>query len=261
MKRILILLFCTMIFISCTSQRSENKKALINNIKALENKTEVELNNITPFEWDIVYSFGPYTTKEEVQETIGFKGNVGETVNEGMPHLVFVKDKEIVCEIIGYPSNLGIDINTFSSSINAEDNVVFKVKNETGFVYLSEKTVNLTEDRIWNTIKEREWSTLEDGFAGYGIYFYEKNNIKYALSMIYGSGIPVIHTYKSEVIIKDNTVFFDFPNYLVFTKSAEKEPIRIGLLYKDDILYFGSKKLEKIFKYNPEYNHYDEFIE
>ena len=261
MKRIIILMMCVLSLVACTSQRSTNEKRFVDNIKVLSDETEIELKDVTPFEWDTVYSFGPYTSREKVQETIGFEAKVNETVSEGMLHLVFVKDKEVVCEIIGHPTNLGIAINTFSNSINVEDNIVFKVKNETGFVCLSEKTTNLTEDGIWNTIKEREWSTLEDGFAGYGIYFYEENNTQYALSMIYGSGIPVIHTYKSEVTIEDNMVYFDFPNYLIFTKSAVKEPIRIGLLYKDDVLYFGSKKLEEIFKYNPEYNHYDEFIE
>ncbi|TCO68091.1 hypothetical protein [Marinisporobacter balticus] len=259
MKRMIVLMMCVLILVACTSQRSTNEKKFTDTIKELRDETEIGLKDITPFEWDTVYSFAPYTSKKMVQEIIGFKAKVSETVSEGMPHFVFVKDKEVVCEIIGYPSNLGININTFRSSINSEDNVVFKVRKETDIVYLIEKTTKLTEDEIWNTIKKREWSTLEDGFAGYGIYFYEKNDTKYALSMIYGSGLPVIHTYKSEVIIKDNIISFDFPNDLI-VKGEEKEPVRIGLIYKDDILYFGSKNLKEIYKYNPEYNHYDEFI-
>ncbi len=244
MKKIIILLICILMLVSCTSQQDENEKAFINNIKALKNETEITLNDITPFEWDIVYSFDKYTSKEEVQETIGFKANVGETVSEGMPHLVFVKDNEVVCEIIGYSNNLGVDLNIFSSSINASDNIVFKVKNTSDIVCLSEKTIDLTQKEIWSTIENKEWSTFECGWnCGYGIYFYTENDTKYALCKTYGSGLPVVNTYKSEVKLKDNMIYLDFPVHLIEGTNISDEVIEIVLVYKDNILYFGDIKL------------------
>ncbi len=259
MKKIIVLFFCILMLVACTSQQNENEKAFINNVKALKNETEVTLNDITPFEWDTVYSFGPYTSKEEVQETIGFKANVGETVSEGMPHLVFVKDKEVVCEIIGYPSNLGIDIKSFSSSINAKDNIVFKVKNSSDIICLSEKITDLTEEEIWSTIENKEWSTYECGFVGCGIYFYTENDTKYALSMGYGSGVAVVGTYKSEVKLEDNMVYLDFPAYLTGGQGISDEVIEIVLVYKDNILYFGDIK----FEFDPENptSSYDKWME
>jgi len=256
LKKIILIFVCALILVSCTSQQTDNTNALITNIKALENKTEVMLKDITPFEWETVYSFGPYTSKEEIQKIIGFKADVGETVNEGMPHLIFVKDQEVVCELLGYPSNLGISINTFSNEIKAEDNLFFKVNNEEKIVYLTEITTDLTEDEIWKIIENREWTT-----GMYGIYFYKENNIKYSLVMIYGSGLPVIDTLKSEIMIVENMIFLDFPNHKVNDdNSVSKEVARIALQYKDDVLYFGETKLEEIFEYNSEYNHYDEYI-
>lgn len=58
-----------------------------------------------------------------------------------MPHLVFIKDNEVVCELLGYPSNLIIDIPTLRSSIARDDNVVFKVEKKDSIVSLRKKSI------------------------------------------------------------------------------------------------------------------------
>lgn len=64
------------------------------------------LSHFTPFEWDIVYSFSPYTPKELIYETIGYKWDrISKTVNEGMNQLVFMNNGEVVCYLYGYPGN------------------------------------------------------------------------------------------------------------------------------------------------------------
>ncbi len=45
----------------------------------------VNLTDITPFEWDIAFSFEPYTSKDTIYETVGYKwDDISETVSEGM---------------------------------------------------------------------------------------------------------------------------------------------------------------------------------
>ena len=84
-----------------------NKKSFENNIKAIS-ENEISLNTLTPFSWDKLYSFAPYTSKEKMESIIGFKSSeVKETVNEGMQQLLFVKNGKIVCSIVGYSENLG----------------------------------------------------------------------------------------------------------------------------------------------------------
>jgi hypothetical protein len=78
-----------------------------------------DLSQWTPFEWDTLYSFAPYTTKEKIYEVIGYKwDNIIETVNEGMNQIVFVKDNEVVCYLYGYPENikLGFDFGGYEGS-------------------------------------------------------------------------------------------------------------------------------------------------
>ena len=97
----------------------------------------VNLSNITPFEWDIVYSFDPYTSKDTIYETVGYKwDNISETVSEGMNQIVFLKDGKVVCYLYGYPENNGYGIYftsenntgiTYASVLSVEDDLTFEV--------------------------------------------------------------------------------------------------------------------------------------
>jgi hypothetical protein len=253
LKKLILLFTCVLILVGCAVQQNEYEQAFIKNIKALDDKTEVVLNDITPFDWDVVYSFAPYTSKEDIQKTIGFEAKVQETVNEGMLHLIFVKDKKVEYEIMDYPSNLGINIITFSDSICYKDNAHFKVKTEEDIIYL-------TEDNVWSSIENKEWSTHSMHWGiGSGVYFYSENAIKYAVSMAYGSGVAVIDAYTSEVTIQGNKITFDIPNRLISNDLPKDETSEISLLYNNDGLLFDKIK----FEYNPEYPtfHYDQWIE
>jgi hypothetical protein len=65
-----------------------------------------DLSQFTPFKWDALYSFSPYTPKEEIYKIIGYKwDNISETVSEGMNQIVFAKDGKVVCYLYGYPEN------------------------------------------------------------------------------------------------------------------------------------------------------------
>ena len=63
----------------------------------------ITLEEIVPFEWDEVYTFDPYTSREEIAETIGFDSQeIKEPVSEFMTQLIFVKDDKIVSCICKY---------------------------------------------------------------------------------------------------------------------------------------------------------------
>jgi len=104
----------------------------------------IKLNEIVPFNWDCVYTFEPYTTKDEIENTLGFKSNaVKETINEGMVQLIFTKDKKIISSICGYGNNLGYIVNFKKTNnnaynrINYTDDATFTAKNEDKIVKLS----------------------------------------------------------------------------------------------------------------------------
>ncbi|MHA0858088.1 hypothetical protein ACH8E3_14530 [Paenibacillus sp. CMAA1364] len=72
------------------------------------------------------------------------------------------------------------------------------------------------------SIENREWEN-DEKFVGTGMYFFEENNKKYCLFMLYGSGLPVIGHYKSEVKIKSNQEMeIEVPKYMVELKATDQ---------------------------------------
>ncbi|MFD6211402.1 hypothetical protein [Peribacillus sp. NPDC060253] len=104
----------------------------------------INLVDVTPFDWDVVYSFGPYTPKDHIYETVGYKwDNISETVNEGMNQIVFLNDGKVVCYLYGYPENNGYGISFKSENykdagdmLNIKDDLNFQVERSDSVVYL-----------------------------------------------------------------------------------------------------------------------------
>ena len=84
-----------------------------------------------------MYSFDPYTSKDTIYQTVGYKWDtISETVNGGMNQLVFMKNKKVICYLYGYPANNGYgiffnsegdDISTPASVLSVGDDLIFQV--------------------------------------------------------------------------------------------------------------------------------------
>lgn len=109
----------------------------------------VYLNDVVPFAWDTLYSFGPYTSKEEREAVIGFASDsIQENMfNEGMVDLLFVKDGKVVASVLGYPENLGYDVELNEPiedceieayRVTAAEDAMFFVERENGIVKLTQ---------------------------------------------------------------------------------------------------------------------------
>lgn len=125
-----------------------NAGLLKEEVMAIEQSVEtINLLDLTPFEWDVAYSFAPYTTKDTIYETVGYKwDNISETVSEGMNQIVFLKDGKVVCYLYGYPQNNGYGIFfhsknetvvTSSSVLSSKEDLIFEVKRSDGVLILS----------------------------------------------------------------------------------------------------------------------------
>ena len=103
----------------------------------------VVLNEIVPFDWDAVYTFAPYLTRDEMAKIIGFKsGSLRETVNTRTVQLVFVKNATVVSSVCGYGEILGYSVGFTAwegdyAKITVGDHAVFAVENKEGIVRLS----------------------------------------------------------------------------------------------------------------------------
>lgn len=118
-----------------------NNRRLAQSMKNITTDT-VCLNKVVPFEWDQVYDLGqnpgPYAGREDIEKVIGFRSQDIEEnqINEGMLHLLFVKDQKVVACVLGYPENLGYGIS-MDSSLSCEENAWFRVMQEQGVTWLS----------------------------------------------------------------------------------------------------------------------------
>lgn len=118
-----------------------NNKKLGNSLQTIDREM-VQLNDVIPFVWDTLYTFEPYQSKEELEKIVGFKSaDIKENnINEGMVHLLFVKDKNVVASILGYSNNLGYSIDFPSNGgwkVTFAENVHFKVAKVDGITTLT----------------------------------------------------------------------------------------------------------------------------
>jgi hypothetical protein len=109
-----------------------NAKKLSNAFNIISGDARIDnLSQFTPFEWDTLYSFDPYTSKDEIYKTIGYKWDqISETVNENMNQIVFMKDRKVVCYVFGYPeyNKIGFDFGEYDGSyikLLSEDKLTF----------------------------------------------------------------------------------------------------------------------------------------
>ena len=97
-----------------------------------------------------------------------------------------------------------------------------------------------TTNKVWETILNQEYFAFNE-WAGEGLFFYEEESIKYCDYMLFGSGMPVVGLFKSEVIfIEENQLMISIPNWIVRDQDNtindvySIEWMEIILVYEDD---------------------------
>ena len=123
----IVILTFNFFYFNMNNTSNEHDTAIFeaNIIKLSKNHSIISLNEITPFEWEKVYFFPPYTPKSEIFKSIGFRcGGIFETYNEGMMQIVFTNKNKVVCNISGYNSKFYIHS---SKNLLSKDNPKFIV--------------------------------------------------------------------------------------------------------------------------------------
>lgn len=93
-----------------------NSTITINTNNLVSRLTNVKGNGVMQellsFDYDKVYVFEPYQTKEDMQKLIGFKFNdLKETTDSGMMNILFVKGSEPIAYVYGSPMVNGYYLN------------------------------------------------------------------------------------------------------------------------------------------------------
>lgn len=110
----------------------KNYHSLKKEVLSIDQSAEkVNLLDVTPFEWDNVHFFKPYTPVQEIYATVGYEwDSITETVSEGMNQIVFLNGGEVVCYVYGYPVNNRFGIFYSGITLNVNDNLDFRVTRE-----------------------------------------------------------------------------------------------------------------------------------
>lgn len=104
----LIVIISIFIFISRNSELNKNNRYLTDKLLDSVSDTSGTAEELFNFDYDEVYVFRPYQSKNEMEKQIGFKSRVlKETVSEGMMNILFLKDNSPVAYLYGYGQNNG----------------------------------------------------------------------------------------------------------------------------------------------------------
>ncbi|MDO5406273.1 MAG: lysozyme inhibitor LprI family protein [Eubacteriales bacterium] len=141
-----------------------NNRKLAKSVKSVNSDT-VFLNDIVPFVWDTLYTFGPYQSKKEIEEIIGFSSvDIRENdINEGMVHLLFVNGDRVAASVLGYSSKLGYAID-FTSKITYDENARFHVAKIDGI-----QTLTYQREYLPQPVYPLEASELEKAVGDAGL--------------------------------------------------------------------------------------------
>ncbi|MBQ4530467.1 MAG: hypothetical protein IJA36_07650 [Lachnospiraceae bacterium] len=141
-----IVIFVVFMLVACllacgNNTINSNAESFGNNVRKIES-TQVELGDLTEFEWDYLYTFSPYTPKETIEDVVGFESKDirGNIVSEGTVYLLFVKDNKVVANVCSSVDSLGYHISFGSYDkylcIESSKKAVFSVETEDNVKYL-----------------------------------------------------------------------------------------------------------------------------
>ena len=104
----LVVVISILVFMRWNSELNKNNRYLTVKLLNSDSDTSGTAGELFDFDYDKLYVFEPYQSKDEMEKQIGFKSRVlQETVSENMINILFVKDDSPVAYLYGYGSNNG----------------------------------------------------------------------------------------------------------------------------------------------------------
>lgn len=110
-----IVLFAAMLLMNSFFMQNGKGQAVKESVLKLEEGI-IELNELIPFEWDMLYTFEPGTSVQDMEEAMGIHSSLLQEAEEGMVQLIFVSDHKVICCICGVPEKLGYTFSWHETS-------------------------------------------------------------------------------------------------------------------------------------------------
>lgn len=122
------------------SDLNKNTRELNATLADQDKQASGSLSSKIDFDYDTLYVFEPYLSKEEISKQVGFKHQIiKESNSEDVLNAMFVKDNKPIAYLYGYPGNIGYSLNLdFKEYLKPEiDNITYTSKVIEGFSELS----------------------------------------------------------------------------------------------------------------------------
>ena len=89
------------LLVGCSQSNVQHNKDIENSIYTMvedKNKSEIDINSLTTFDWDKAYLFTPYSTQEAIEEELGtdFKDPSNISTRDDIYLLVFLDGDKVV---------------------------------------------------------------------------------------------------------------------------------------------------------------------
>jgi len=122
----LIIVVSIILFARWNSELNNNNRYLTGKLLNSVSDTSGTVGELFDFDYDELYVFEPYQSKDEMEKQIGFKSRIlKETVSEGMMNILFIKSNLPVAYLYGYTSSNGYYIGLPTGKhIKSELNVI-----------------------------------------------------------------------------------------------------------------------------------------
>lgn len=132
-----IILICFLFYIN-PMQVYRNHK-FKDNIVTLLDKETITLEELIPFEFDLVYLFEPYSTKENIEKTIGFKSRFvkDNSTDKLGTEVIVVKDEKVISSIFVNLKEDGFTIKRLfvNPCLNYSTKINFRIeKSDSGII-------------------------------------------------------------------------------------------------------------------------------
>ena len=176
-------------------EKSENKELTVDDFK-----------EITPFEWDYMYRFTPYTPKEDIENTIGFKwSKLKESVSEGTNQVIFTKGDKVVCYFNGYPESDKVYFDFRSSTngnikLSSKENIKFYIYDVDEYKILSFMGGNNYISKTYTSNGRKvEVGISDEGFSTPIVHIEDTRNLEEIGKILFEESLKINEEYYEKI--------------------------------------------------------------
>ncbi|SES44993.1 hypothetical protein [Psychrobacillus sp. OK032] len=130
MKKITVIIFSLLFLVGCSKNSVQQNTELEESIHSIvedKNISEININDLTNFDWDKAFLFAPYTTQESLEEQlrVNFKDPSKLDIRDDIYLLVFLNNNKVVhyTEINRQQSDFSLGEQEYLTPSNAFINI------------------------------------------------------------------------------------------------------------------------------------------